>query len=268
MNTMEITYKIRSLMMLMAILGISGYASAQAAEMKFDTNEITVQEGETFSVKMLFNTNEFPVSVFDIHLQYESEYLQVTGMEVLDEGFFSYHVSPTFDNSSGKIDMAAFQIGKQTPSGNFEVVEITFLAMAPTQFTKVYHPMDVFPKSLLAYGGENILGSATDLKVTITESGTVGIEDINNVDGLDLSVWPNPSSDVAFASFRLKDAKRVVLSVFDVNGKLIKELFNGNAAPETDYKFEIEVSDLASGSYQCVLNVDGRSITKSIIVGR
>ncbi|NEN23582.1 T9SS type A sorting domain-containing protein [Cryomorpha ignava] len=263
---MKITYRTQMIMMLIAILGISGYATAQSAEMKFNANEITVQEGDTFHVKVLFNTNEMPVSVFDIHLQYETEYLQVIGLESLDEGFFSYHVVPNFDNSLGKVDMAAFQIGKQTPSGNFEVVQITFLALAPTGLTKVYHPMDVFPKSLLAYGGTDILENADDLKVTITESGTVGIDDINKVEGMDLSVWPNPSSDVAFVSFRLQEAKQVVLSVFDLNGKLIKELFNGNAATETEYKFEVEVSELASGSYQCVLRTGETLFTKAIVV--
>lgn len=252
----------------MAILGLSGYATAQSAEMKFETDEITVQQGETFSTKVLFNTADMPVSVFDIHLQYDSEFLQVTSIETLNEGFFSYIVAPAFDNSSGKVDMAAFQIGKETPSGEFEIVKISFLALAPTELTKVYHPMDVFPKSLLAYAGENIMANANDLKVTITEGNTVGVDGLEGAEGMNLSVWPNPSQDVAFVSFNLKDADQVVLSIFDLNGKLIKEVFNGNATSNTEYKFEIEVSNFASGSYQCVLSFDDKSVTKSMVVGR
>ena len=268
MKTINFTYQFRMIMMLMAILGLSGYATAQSAEMNFETNEISVQVGETFSTKVLFNTADMPVSVFDIHLLYDTEFLQVTGIETLDEGFFNYHVTPTFDNSTGKVDMAAFQIGKQTPSGNFEVIKISFLALAPTEFTKVYHPMDVFPKSLLAYAGENILGNANDLKVTITEVGAVGIDGVDGVEGMDLSVWPNPSQDMAFISFKLKDADQVVLSIFDSNGKLIEEVYNGNITSNTDYKFEIEVSNFASGAYQCVLNFDDKSIAQSMVVGR
>lgn len=268
MTTIKFRYKFQMIIMLMAILGLSGYATAQSAEMKFEVNEITVQEGETFSTKVIFNTAGMPVSAYDIHLLYDTEFLQVTGVETLDEGFFNYIFAPTFDNSTGKVDMAAFQIGKETPSGDFEIVKISFLALAPTDLTKVHHPLDAFPKSILAYAGENIMGNANDLDVTITESTTVGIDDEKSEMGLDLSVWPNPSHDMAFVSFKLKDTEQVVLSIFDVSGKLIKELYNGNATANTEYKYEIEVSNFASGTYQCVLSFDGESVTKSMVVGR
>lgn len=225
--------------------------SAQSAAINFLPATVEAEVGESFFVEVHFDTDNIPISVFDLHMLFDTSYLEVLSIEKLEDDLFNYHQAPVFNNANGKIDMAAFQIGKTIPE-SFSVIKIELLALAPTELTEVTQNTTGFPKTLLAYGGQDVLGSSGNLEVKIFGE-TVGIDNPTGTNEFGLNIWPNPASEIANISITVKDAKEVTLRIFDANGKLVKELIRGSVTPELEKKMEVDISDLASGNYNCQL---------------
>ena len=76
---------------------------------------------------------------------------------------------------------------------------------------------------------------------------------------------PNPAKDEAMFKYSLKDAAHVEILLYDINGNLVKTLFEGDAsAGENEVK--INCNNLSSGLYNYVLKVDGNIFNKQINV--
>ncbi len=228
-----------------------GNSNAQSAAINFLPATIQAEVGETFFVEVQFDTDNIPVSVFDLHMLFDANYLEVLSIEKLQDDLFNYHVAPGFDNTNGKMDMAAFQIGKTIPE-SFSVIKIELLALAPTELTEVTQNTTGFPKTLLAYGGQDVLGSTGSLEVQINGEATL-IDDPKGTDEFGLNIWPNPATDIANISFTVKDSKEVSLKIFDATGKLVKAVFSGSVTPGAEKKLEVDINDFASGNYTCQL---------------
>jgi hypothetical protein len=236
---------------LSSALLFSGFASAQQADYTFSPSAIEVYEGESFETQVIIETGNVPFTVFDLHLAFESEYLQVMEMEVFGTESFNYHVPAEFSNVEGRIDAAAFRTSADFSAETFLVANITFAALAPTELTEVKHITEAFPRSIVAYGGEDVSGSFDGLEVTIVGNAlSDGIEDgaLGN-----FNIWPNPAKDMAQLSFELNESKRVTLEVFSAEGKLIDRLFEGEASAGIPYQFDLDVNHLATGNYTCRL---------------
>jgi hypothetical protein len=83
---------------------------------------------------------------------------------------------------------------------------------------------------------------------------------------LGLSVYPNPYTDFVNINVNLDNASRVKLSVFDLNGRLIKVLFNGvEVAGDRTYKFSAKELGLSAGAYLVKLNVNGKEATQKVV---
>ncbi len=227
------------------------HSNAQSASINFVPAAVEAEVGESFFVEVQFNTANVPISVFDLHMLFDANYLEVVSIEKLQGDLFSYHKAPVFNNENGKMDMAAFQIGKTIPE-SFSVIKIQLLALAPTELTEITQNTTGFPKTLLAYGGQDVLGSTGSLEVKINGEAT-GIDNPKGTDEFGLNVWPNPATDNANISFTVKEAKEVSLKIFDVNGKLVKAVFSGSVTPGAEKTLTVDINDFASGDYMCQL---------------
>lgn len=254
--------KIFIVLMILPLLSI-----AQQGTIQFNPSEVNVVEGETFEVEVVFNTAGSSISVFDLHMLFNPEFLEVVAIETLQGDLFSYIEFPIFDNQGGKIDMAAYQIGKSIPTSDFAVVQITLQAMAPVELTEVTHPTGVFPETLLAFAGVNMLDEASPLKVTI-QGNVLSDEFEDGSSDFHLNIWPNPTSDFATIGFKLKDSDRVNLSIYDIHGKLIEEIFEGNTAANQDLQFEVDLKHLANGNYACRLTSGKKYQTKMLVLAK
>jgi len=76
---------------------------------------------------------------------------------------------------------------------------------------------------------------------------------------------PNPAKDEAKFEFSLKDAAHVEVLLYDINGNLVKTLFEGNATAGVN-EVKINCNDLSSGLYNYVLKVDGNIFNQQINV--
>jgi len=100
----------------------------------------------------------------------------------------------------------------------------------------------------------------------ITNTGEVGIPTIK-VAGVDLSVYPNPTTGVSHVSFTLPDERNVQVRIFDVMGKLVKEypvskMGSGNHI--IDFNNEGE----PAGIYFCTVKAGDVSQTARILLVR
>jgi PKD repeat protein len=97
--------------------------------------------------------------------------------------------------------------------------------------------------------------------VTLAAS-PLGMEDLERQ--LDLSIAPNPTSDMTILTMNLQDAANVQMEVVDVLGRdariiLSKEMSNGT------HKFDIDMSSYADGVYYLRILVDSDMVVKKIV---
>jgi hypothetical protein len=86
------------------------------------------------------------------------------------------------------------------------------------------------------------------------------------INNLGLSVYPNPYSDFVNINVNLDNTSRLKISVFDMNGRLVKVLFNGvEVAGDKTYKFSAKDLGLSAGAYLIKLNVNGNEVTQKVV---
>jgi hypothetical protein len=78
--------------------------------------------------------------------------------------------------------------------------------------------------------------------------------------------FPNPYYEKVTLRFNLMQASIINLSVYDVNGRLVKVLVNGvEGAGERLYQFSAKEMNLAAGAYIVKLNVNGEETSKRLL---
>ena len=86
----------------------------------------------------------------------------------------------------------------------------------------------------------------------ISEAENIGDE--NN----SILIYPNPCSSSCVVQFLIEKESAVIISVYDVTGKLITS-FPENNFPKGENKFLLPISELPSGIYLCQISVDGKN---------
>jgi hypothetical protein len=71
--------------------------------------------------------------------------------------------------------------------------------------------------------------------------------------------YPNPFNPVTSISYALSQGGQVELSVYNLNGQLIKQLVDGKKEKGA-HKVEFNAGDLTSGLYICSLKIDGKTV--------
>jgi YbbR domain-containing protein len=90
------------------------------------------------------------------------------------------------------------------------------------------------------------------------------ISSINELNNLDLSVYPNPVVSNATIELNLTKKSNVSMNVVDVLGKLVaSNSYNLNSG---NNKINLDVNNIENGVYFIELNVNGSTSTKKITV--
>ncbi len=143
------------------------------------------------------------------------------------------------------------------------------------EYSKIENSEDFIYTTLTDNGGSIYVtgisfDSTSDYDIaTIKYSELIGIEPISNEVPIEFALlgnYPNPFNPVTKIRFQTplnppEGGKLVKLIVYDINGKLVKVIYEGNLKPGI-YEVEFDGSNLASGVYFCVLS-DG-AISKSM----
>jgi len=89
--------------------------------------------------------------------------------------------------------------------------------------------------------------------------------DVMMIDYVKPSVYPNPSNGNSSVSFALSGSDFVNLSIYDINGKLVKELINEKLNPGM-YVESLNSSDYASGVYFVTLRTTEFSRNTKMVI--
>ena len=71
--------------------------------------------------------------------------------------------------------------------------------------------------------------------------------------------YPNPFNPVTSINYALSEAGQAELSVFNLNGQLVRSLVNGKQEKGA-HKVEFDAGDLTSGLFIYSLKVDGKQV--------
>jgi len=99
-------------------------------------------------------------------------------------------------------------------------------------------------------------------------NGVVGIENISTIvpeNFVFLQNYPNPFNPTTKIKISIPESTSVLLNVYDVNGKLIKELTKGKFSKGV-YEYIFNGSNLASGVYFVMLKTDTKTKVHKIIL--
>lgn len=210
----------RTLLVAVSILTAS-IAGAQSAEVLHNPSQVEITEGETFEVMVEVHSGEQLISVADVYMHFDPQYLEVLEVSVPEGGMEAISIAPAFNNSAGTIEMGSFQMSGQMPSGVTEVLQITFRGIASTPITSVEHPSGAFPRSILAYAGVNHLGTIGPLDITILPSVVLsdGDEELEN-DDLSLEIWPNPTQGHVTINFQ-ESLEQIQITIKNLLGQTV-----------------------------------------------
>jgi ELWxxDGT repeat protein len=86
--------------------------------------------------------------------------------------------------------------------------------------------------------------------------------------GPQLTAFPNPFSDQTTLQFTLPESGEASLEVYDLNGRLVRRLFAGEAEAGTAQEFTFDGRDLARGLYLARLVTGQRVLTRKIMLTR
>ncbi|MFZ1330702.1 MAG: T9SS type A sorting domain-containing protein, partial [Flavobacteriales bacterium] len=109
----------------------------------------------------------------------------------------------------------------------------------------------------------SIWTDVTPLQDILTNVGTQHTDRSEAVDS-----FPNPSSGIAYVSFKLHDQAVIRLEILDQEGKLLHTIKNDEQMGYGKYVIPINTGELglAPGSYFYRLNIDGKVETMKAIV--
>jgi endonuclease/exonuclease/phosphatase family metal-dependent hydrolase len=96
----------------------------------------------------------------------------------------------------------------------------------------------------------------------------VGVKDTSYIEGYALEHnYPNPFNPSTTISFSIPESGNVTLTLYNVLGVKVKEIFNSYTVPG-QYRIEIDASDFASGLYYYTMQAGNYVETKSMVLVR
>ncbi|MBA3648899.1 MAG: T9SS type A sorting domain-containing protein [Chitinophagales bacterium] len=77
---------------------------------------------------------------------------------------------------------------------------------------------------------------------------------------------PNPATDQSEISYFLPTQQNVSLSIYNLTGQLVKAPISNEVTNPGFHKMDLNLNDIATGMYFCVLHVGSKMLTKQLII--
>ena len=88
-------------------------------------------------------------------------------------------------------------------------------------------------------------------------------------DGIELTVFPNPFQDATVLRFKLGNTEKATVRVYDLNGTLVADLFEGEAENGMVYELDFRPENLANGIYLAkVVTTSGKGQVIKLVLNR
>ncbi len=98
-------------------------------------------------------------------------------------------------------------------------------------------------------------------EITIIAAGVI------SMNGGSFNIYPNPAGNQITIDYAFAEAGKMQMNLYDLNGRLVREINNLNYASRNG-RATTDVTELAQGLYQLVINTDKGSITRKISIIR
>ena len=115
--------------------------------------------------------------------------------------------------------------------------------------------------------GSDLDGSGAD----VSGGHTVGPVDITSIGGIKepiriTGLSPNPTNNQSQLTFLVNENLRLRVDLYNANGLLIQELYDGNAVTGVQYSMDIDVDNLSAGMYQVRISSASYIAVKKLLV--
>lgn len=129
---------------------------------------------------------------------------------------------------------------------------------------EIYAPLD----GQQVVGDDPLVNLAQSTNTLVSEAAIfTSATEINLNSNGDFRIYPNPVSNRAEISYRLQDAQRIDISLFNVNGQKVATIFNGSqSAGAHQINWSRSKLGLNNGIYICKFRSDELNISEKIIV--
>lgn len=97
------------------------------------------------------------------------------------------------------------------------------------------------------------------------EGNEISVNEIETVEELEMSIYPNPVFDNAYITFNLEETANVSYQVYDLSGRLISNNVLGNYG-QGEHQVQMNVDGFASGTYLIKVQAGAASKTSKILV--
>lgn len=236
-------------------------------EYDFPTNSIevniprlSVESGNLVNIPVKILTNGEQLSALQFGLKYNPDLLSFSGVYATSAAskWLTY-----INVNNDQVDWGGFdKSNKQNLLNNGdEVITLQFVALVPQ------NDWDESP----LWTTNKFAGNAAskDLEITPT-NGVVQVFKMSpgNGDLLDsytMILYPNPTASVVNIGFRVIEAGKASLRIYDLNGKLYMTVVE-NQFPEGSFQYQADLGTLSQGMYFATLVLEnGKYLTKQII---
>lgn len=109
------------------------------------------------------------------------------------------------------------------------------------------------------------VSSRTPVEAHVKNCTPTGQEELSS--GLKYNVYPNPVREKLNIDLTLVNDEPVTLEIFDVNGRIVEQINQADLAAGTHH-YEVDVSDLSKGVYNCKLTTSSTTMVKRVVVSR
>ena len=90
-------------------------------------------------------------------------------------------------------------------------------------------------------------------------------EALSSLNGLDINLHPNPTDGNLKLTYTLKENARLSIAIHSVDGKLVKQLFDGEQRAGEQI-MDADLSDLNEGVYICRISSNDFAVSKKLLL--
>ncbi len=195
-------------------------------------------------------------------------------------------------NSKTNTDLkkVTFYVGTNSPTNEFvfspgatfngnvyaaggEIITQKATAAAPTKLTGQFIAKSVIADEYTIWDWntncDNSCGAAFAATAPVSTSRMVdpAVEEKKAISkGLELNVFPNPTKGISTIRFINDVDTKTKLSVFNIDGKEIQNLYDGNTEAGVEYRLQFDGSDQPAGIYFYKLETNGKVIINKLLI--
>ncbi len=129
-------------------------------------------------------------------------------------------------------------------------------------------------KRLKNSGGEWLTSTQTGTNPNVYYAGSYAppvpttIKEVEDLAILQLSLYPNPSSDIVNIEFDLENSTSVTITIYDIMGREVRKVKKNEQTASGKQKVEINIYDLNAGTYICTVITDENIKSANFVVSK